>query len=238
MHARLDIFWANCIAGDHGPRTSKFGCRAGHSCGGAAEHSGSPLPPPKRRLPCVGRIRRARRPDGDRCHRAHQEHRTRHGRGLFGPARVKRRTAELVMMGARWCAYRTALFLVLSPGIADAFLGVPLAVSDVDMGRGFAPESQGHTDRSPRCETRLPPGQFRRRRTRSLPDVGAATRIAWACMAVPGAQTRTIRTPNLREHCRAVAADPIMRPDRPDSPSGTNPTRCRVSAPTRRSPPG
>jgi fatty acid desaturase len=62
---------------------------------------------------------------------------------LCGRAPVKRRAAELAMMGARWGAYVTVLFLVLSPGIAGAFIGVQLAVFGVYMGCSFAPNHKG-----------------------------------------------------------------------------------------------
>lgn len=62
---------------------------------------------------------------------------------LFGRAPVKRRAVELAMIGARWGAYVTVLFLVLSPGIAGAFLGVQLAVFGVYMGCSFAPNHKG-----------------------------------------------------------------------------------------------
>lgn len=62
---------------------------------------------------------------------------------LFGRAPVKRRRAELAMMGVRWGSYVTVLFLVLSPGIAGAFLGVQLAVFGVYMGCSFAPNHKG-----------------------------------------------------------------------------------------------
>lgn len=62
---------------------------------------------------------------------------------LFGRGPVKRRAVELAMMAARWGAYVTVLFLVLSPGIAGAFLGVQLAAFGVYMGCSFAPNHKG-----------------------------------------------------------------------------------------------
>lgn len=62
---------------------------------------------------------------------------------LFGRAPVKRRAVELAMMSARWGAYVTVLFLVLSPGIASAFLGVQMAVFGMYMGCSFAPNHKG-----------------------------------------------------------------------------------------------
>lgn len=62
---------------------------------------------------------------------------------LLGREPVKRRAVELAMMAARWAAYITVLFLVLSPGIAGAFLGVQLAAFGVYMGCSFAPNHKG-----------------------------------------------------------------------------------------------
>jgi len=62
---------------------------------------------------------------------------------LLGRAPVKRRAVELTMMGARWAAYLGVLFLVLSPGIAVAFLGVQLVIFGVYMGCTFAPSHKG-----------------------------------------------------------------------------------------------
>jgi fatty acid desaturase len=62
---------------------------------------------------------------------------------LLGRAPVKRRGVELAMMGARWAAYLTVLFLVLSPGIAGVFLAVQLVVFGVYMGCTFAPSHKG-----------------------------------------------------------------------------------------------
>lgn len=62
---------------------------------------------------------------------------------LLGRAPVKRRGVELAMMGTRWAAYLTVLFLVLSPGIAGTFLAVQLVVFGVYMGCTFAPSHKG-----------------------------------------------------------------------------------------------
>jgi fatty acid desaturase len=62
---------------------------------------------------------------------------------LLGRAPVKRRSVELAMMGVRWAVYLTALFLVLSPGIAVAFLGMQMVIFGVYMGCTFAPSHKG-----------------------------------------------------------------------------------------------
>lgn len=62
---------------------------------------------------------------------------------LVGRSPVKRRRTELTMMALRWAAYLAVLFLVLSPGIAAAFLGVQLMVFGVYMGCTFAPSHKG-----------------------------------------------------------------------------------------------
>jgi len=56
---------------------------------------------------------------------------------------VKRRRIELSLLTLRWGGYLTALFLILSPGIAVAFLAVQLAVFGVYMGCTFAPSHKG-----------------------------------------------------------------------------------------------
>jgi fatty acid desaturase len=62
---------------------------------------------------------------------------------LFSRGPVKRRRVELAMLTTRWALYLTALFVILSPGIAAAFLGVQLAVFGVYMGCTFAPSHKG-----------------------------------------------------------------------------------------------
>lgn len=62
---------------------------------------------------------------------------------LFGRGPVKRRGVEITMLAARWALYFTALFVILSPGIAVAFIGVQLAVFGVYMGCTFAPSHKG-----------------------------------------------------------------------------------------------
>ncbi|WP_159621631.1 fatty acid desaturase family protein [Ruania rhizosphaerae] len=62
---------------------------------------------------------------------------------VFGRAPLKRRTIEIVFLAIRLVAFPAFLFLVLSPGIAGAFLGVQLAVFGVYMGASFAPNHVG-----------------------------------------------------------------------------------------------
>lgn len=62
---------------------------------------------------------------------------------LFSRGPVKRRRVEISMLAARWAVYLTAMFVILSPGIAAAFLGVQLAVFGVYMGCTFAPSHKG-----------------------------------------------------------------------------------------------
>ena len=67
-----------------------------------------------------------------------------HGfRTVFGPGKVDRRALEIVMLVARVGAYLTAIFLLLPPGMAFAFVGVQLAVFGVYMGASFAPNHKG-----------------------------------------------------------------------------------------------
>ncbi len=62
---------------------------------------------------------------------------------LFGRRPVKRRWTEISMIAVRWGAYLTTLFLLLSPGMAAAFLGVQMMVFGVYMGCTFAPSHKG-----------------------------------------------------------------------------------------------
>ncbi|UFU05996.1 fatty acid desaturase family protein [Ruania halotolerans] len=62
---------------------------------------------------------------------------------VLGRAPLKRRTVEIVFLGIRLIAFPAFLFLVLSPGVAAAFLGVQLAVFGVYMGASFAPNHVG-----------------------------------------------------------------------------------------------
>lgn len=62
---------------------------------------------------------------------------------LFGRGPVKARGAELALVGLRFAAFLTPLFVVLPVGMAFAFLGVQLAVFGVYMGASFAPNHKG-----------------------------------------------------------------------------------------------
>ncbi|MCU1597525.1 MAG: hypothetical protein QOK08_1822 [Actinomycetota bacterium] len=67
-----------------------------------------------------------------------------HGfRTIFGRGKVDKRALEIVMLVARVGAYLTAIFLLLPPGMAFAFLGVQLAVFGIYMGASFAPNHKG-----------------------------------------------------------------------------------------------
>lgn len=56
---------------------------------------------------------------------------------------VKFRWLELGLLGVRFGAYIGLLFLVLSPGVAAAFIGVQVAVFGLYMGGTFAPNHKG-----------------------------------------------------------------------------------------------
>ena len=62
---------------------------------------------------------------------------------LFGRGPVKARGTELALVGVRFAAFLTPLFIVLPVGMAFAFLGVQLAVFGVYMGASFAPNHKG-----------------------------------------------------------------------------------------------
>ena len=62
---------------------------------------------------------------------------------LFGRGPVKARGAELALVGVRFAAFLTPLFIVLPVGMAFAFLGVQRAVFGVYMGASFAPNHKG-----------------------------------------------------------------------------------------------
>lgn len=67
-----------------------------------------------------------------------------HGlRTVFGAGKVDKRAVEMVMLVTRLGLYVAAVFLVLSPGVGAAFLGVQLAVFGVYMGASFAPNHKG-----------------------------------------------------------------------------------------------
>jgi fatty acid desaturase len=58
-------------------------------------------------------------------------------------APVKRRWVEIAFLGIRIGGFVTVVFLVLSPGLAFAFLGVQLGLFGVYMGASFAPNHKG-----------------------------------------------------------------------------------------------
>jgi fatty acid desaturase len=67
-----------------------------------------------------------------------------HGfRTVFGRGKVDKRALEISMLVTRVGAYLTAIFLLLPPGMAFAFVGVQLAVFGVYMGASFAPNHKG-----------------------------------------------------------------------------------------------
>jgi fatty acid desaturase len=64
-------------------------------------------------------------------------------RTVFGRAKVDRRGLEISMLVPRIALYVAAIFLLLPPGMAFAFIGVQLAVFGVYMGASFAPNHKG-----------------------------------------------------------------------------------------------
>lgn len=67
-----------------------------------------------------------------------------HGfRTVFGRGKVDKRWLEISMLVSRVGLYLVAIFLLLPPGMAFAFLGVQLAVFGVYMGASFAPNHKG-----------------------------------------------------------------------------------------------
>lgn len=67
-----------------------------------------------------------------------------HGfRTVFGRGKVDKRWLEIVMLVSRVGIYLALVFLLLSPGMAFAFIGVQLAVFGVYMGASFAPNHKG-----------------------------------------------------------------------------------------------
>jgi fatty acid desaturase len=64
-------------------------------------------------------------------------------RTVFGRGKVDKRWLELSMLFLRLGAYVAVVFLLLSPGMAFAFIGVQLAVFGVYMGSSFAPNHKG-----------------------------------------------------------------------------------------------
>jgi len=64
-------------------------------------------------------------------------------RRVVARERVERRWVEIAFLAVRLGGYVALVFLVLSPGIAAAFLGVQLGVFGVYMGMSFAPNHKG-----------------------------------------------------------------------------------------------
>ena len=64
-------------------------------------------------------------------------------RRVFAREPLRRRAVEIVFIVARLVGYAVLLFLVLSPGVAFAFLGVQLGLFGVYMGMSFAPNHKG-----------------------------------------------------------------------------------------------
>ena len=56
---------------------------------------------------------------------------------------LRRRPVEIAFLAVRLIGYLTLVFVVLSPGIAFAFLGVQLGLFGVYMGMSFAPNHKG-----------------------------------------------------------------------------------------------
>ena len=64
-------------------------------------------------------------------------------RRVFSRQPLRRRPVEITFLAARIVGYLTLVFLVLSPVIAVAFLGVQLGLFGVYMGMSFAPNHKG-----------------------------------------------------------------------------------------------
>jgi fatty acid desaturase len=64
-------------------------------------------------------------------------------RRVFAPAPIAHRPAEIALLAIRVTAFPALVFLVLSPGVAIAFLAVQLGVFGVYMGLSFAPNHKG-----------------------------------------------------------------------------------------------
>jgi fatty acid desaturase len=62
---------------------------------------------------------------------------------VFSPEPMRRRWVEASFLIVRLVSYLVLVFLVLSPGIAFAFLGVQLGLFGVYMGMAFAPNHKG-----------------------------------------------------------------------------------------------
>jgi fatty acid desaturase len=64
-------------------------------------------------------------------------------RRVFSPEPLRRRPVEISLLTIRLAGYLTLVFLILSPGIAFAFLGVQLGLFGFYMGMAFAPNHKG-----------------------------------------------------------------------------------------------
>lgn len=64
-------------------------------------------------------------------------------RRVLSPEPVPHRAIEIAFLSLRLGGFVALVFLVLSPGVAAAFLGVQLAVFGVAMGASFAPNHKG-----------------------------------------------------------------------------------------------
>ena len=64
-------------------------------------------------------------------------------RRVFSREPLRRRPVEIAFLVVRTASYLTLVFLVLSPGLAFAFLGVQLGLFGVYMGMAFAPNHKG-----------------------------------------------------------------------------------------------
>lgn len=64
-------------------------------------------------------------------------------RRVFSPEPLRRRYVEIAFLTVRIGGYLALVFLVLSPGIAAAFLGVQLGLFGLYMGLSFAPNHKG-----------------------------------------------------------------------------------------------
>lgn len=64
-------------------------------------------------------------------------------RRVFSPEPLRRRPVEIAFLTVRLVGYIVLVFLVLSPGVAFAFLGVQLGLFGVYMGMAFAPNHKG-----------------------------------------------------------------------------------------------
>ncbi|WP_309067836.1 acyl-CoA desaturase [Microbacterium sp.] len=64
-------------------------------------------------------------------------------RRVFSREPLRRRPVEIAFLAVRILGYLALVFLVLSPGIAFAFLGVQLGLFGVYMGMAFAPNHKG-----------------------------------------------------------------------------------------------